>query len=316
MRFWRRGQSLVEVLVALSVGILIIGGVTGAFVVIARNNDLSSKNRNATITNDALLDSSRSFADGNWTALYALNKGSNNRYKLVNTAGTWIVQSGTEAVVIRNLTYTRSFYVDNVSRDGSGNIESVYNVINDDPSTQKITVETSFPLGGSVKTTSSVFYAARTQNFVLNQTDWSGGSGQAGPITRINNKFASSANVDFSTAPGTISPTIATCSAASEQCNVLSGIYDTGYAGGVGFNSFMWQGTQPSGARVQFKLAVSNNAVGPWNYGDAIAPSGPNIQAKINQTLYNNARYFQYKIIFDTVSATPAVTDVIISLSR
>lgn len=305
-----------EVLVALGVGILVIGGVTGSFVVIARNNNLSSKMRNAVISNDALTDSSRSFADGNWTALYALNKGTVNRYKLLNTAGLWVAAAGAESLIIGNATYTRSFYVDNVSRNGSGNIEAVYNALNDDPSTQKITVETSFPLSGATKTISSAFYVTRNQDFALVQTDWSGGSGQTGPITRINNRFASSANVDFSTTPGSISPSIATCSAASEQCYVLSGIYDTGYAGGVAFNNVMWQGTQPLGARVQFKLAVSNSSSGPWNYSDAIAPSGPNIQTAINQSLYNNARYFQYKIIFDTVSATPTVTDVIISLSR
>lgn len=305
-----------EVLVALGVGILVIGGVTGAFVVIARNNDVSTKSRNATIINDSLLDSSRSFADGNWTALYALGKGTGNRYKLLNTAGLWTTEAGAEAVVIGNLTYSRSFYVDNVSRDGSGNIESVYNAANDDPSTQKITVETSFPLSGATKTITSAYYVTRTQNFVVTQTDWSGGSGQAGPITKVNNRFASSANVDFSTTPGSISPSISTCVAASEQCYVISSIYDTGYAGGVGFNSMMWQGTQPSGARVQFKLAVSNSSGGPWNYSAAIAPSGTNIQTAIDRSLYNNARYFQYKIIFDTVSATPVVTDVIISLSR
>lgn len=312
----RKGQSLVEVFVALGVGILIIGGVTGSFVVIARNNDLSAKSRNATITNDALLDSSRSFAGGNWTSFYALNKGSGNVYNLINTAGLWVAQPGTEAVVIGNATYTRSFYVENVSRDASGNIESVYNAANDDPSTQKITVQTSFSISGSAKTIISAFYAARIQNFVVNQTDWSGGSGQAGPITAVNSRFSSSVNVDFSTTAGSISPTIATCSAATEQCEVISGIYDTGFTGGVGFNTIMWQGTQPSGSRVQFKLAVSNSPTGPWNYGAAITPAGPNIQSAIDQIQYNNARYFQYKIIFDTAAATPAVTDVIISLSR
>lgn len=312
----RNGQSLMEVLVALGVGILVIGGVTGSFVVIARNNDLSSKMRNATISNDALIDSSRSFADGNWTALYALNKGTVNRYKLLNTAGLWVANAGAQTVTIGNTTYSKSFYVNNVSRDGSGNIETVYNAVNDDPSTQKITVETSFPLSGSTKTITSAFYVTRTQDFVLDQTDWSGGSGQAGPITRINNRFASSANVDYSTTPGSISPSISTCSAASEQCYILSGVYDTGYTGGVAFNNIMWQGTQPSGARVQFKIAVSNSSSGPWNYSSVLAPSGTNIQTAIDKSQYNNARYFQYKIIFDTVSATPEVTDVILNLSR
>lgn len=312
----RNGQSLIEVFVALGVGILIVGGVTGSFLVIGKNNDLSKKNRDATITNDALLDAVKAIADGSWTTLYALNKGTANRYYLVNTAGAWTTSSGSESVVIGGITYSRSFYVSNVSRDTSGNIEAIYSALDDDPSTQQITVETGFPIGGVTRTISSSFYVTRGHNFVVDQTDWSGGSGQAGPVTAVNNRFSSSVNADFTTISGSVSPTIATCSAATEQCEVISSIYDTGLAGGAAFDTFMWQGSQPTGAKVQFKLAVSNSSSGPWNFGAAIAPISPNLQAPIDQTLYNNARYFQYKIIFDTSAATPRVDDVIISLSR
>ncbi len=312
----KSGQSLIEIFIALSMGILIIGGITGSFLVITKTNDLSTKNRNASVINDALLDSVRSFADGNWTGLYGTAKGTANRYRLATSTGALVLQSGTEAVVAGGVTYTRSFYVDNVSRDGSGNIQAAYNAPTDDPSTQKITVETGFSTGGSTRTITDSFYVTRSGNFVVRQTDWSGGSGQAGPTTLVNSRFSSSANVDFSSVGGAISPTLTTCSASSETCEVISSIYDTGYAGGVGFNTFMWQGNQPSGAKVQFKLAVSNNPAGPWNYGLAMAPIGPNIQSAISQASYNNARYFQYKIIFDTANATPRVDDVLISLSR
>jgi len=34
---------------------------------------------------------------------------------------------------------------------------------------------------------------------VFHQTDWSGGTGQTGAITEVNNKFASSSNIATST---------------------------------------------------------------------------------------------------------------------
>ena len=313
----RKGQSLVEVFVALGVGILVIGGVSSAFVVITRNNDLTTKNRNATITNDALLDSSRSFAEGNWTAFYALNKGSANRYKLVNVAGLWTAQAGAESVVIGNTTYTRSFYVDNVSRDNSNNIEMIYGSNGDDPSTQKITVETSFQISGNTRVISYSFYVTRTNNFVLKQTDWSGGSGQEGPITVFNNKFSSGTNINFNSTTGSIFPSVADCNGDLEGCVMLSSTFDTGIPAGVGFNTFMWQGDQPSGTKVRFKIAAANDSAGPWNFtGSPLKPSGPNIQISIDQKMFNNLRYFRYKIIFDTAGAIPRVDDVIMSLSR
>lgn len=313
----RKGQSLVEVFVALGVGILVLGGVSSAFVVITRNNDMTTKNRNATITNDALLDSSRSFAEGNWVTFYSLNKGSANRYKLINSGGSWAAQAGAESVVIGNTTYTRSFYVENVSRDNSDNIEAIYGSNGDDPSTQKITVETSFPIMGSTRTISYSFYVTRTDNFVLRQTDWSGGSGQEGPLTVINNKFSSGTNIDFTSTTGSIVPSVATCDGDIESCLLTSSTFDTGISSGAAFNTFMWQGNQPAGTKVRFKIAAANDSLGPWNFtGAPMKPSGPNIQVRVDQGMFNNMRYFRYRVIFDTAGAIPRVDDVIMSISR
>ncbi|MCX7589930.1 MAG: hypothetical protein N2Z85_03280, partial [Patescibacteria group bacterium] len=47
-------------------------------------------------------------------------------------------------------------------------------------------------------------YITRSKNVILNQTDWSGGGGQTGPITSTNSMFATSTNIDFSTTTGSI----------------------------------------------------------------------------------------------------------------
>ncbi len=323
----QKGQSLIEIFVALGISVLMIGGMAGAFSVIFRANDFAEKSRNAVILNDGLAELARSFADGNWPGLYNLSHGSGNRYYLINSGGTIAAQSGTEALTIGSFDYARSFYADNVSRDGGGNIEAVYNPVNDDSSTQKITVETNYSISGASRTSSAWFYVTRMRNFVLDQTDWSGGAGQAGPIDALNNRFSSSASVDFTTTPGSIFPTLAICNAAAESCTVISSIFDTGAVAGVGFDTFMWQGNQPGGTKVQFRIAASNCAngannppvcnSGSWSYSSpAMAPAGPDIQVPAPQSAINNMRYFQYKIIFDTAGAIPRVDDVLISLSR
>ncbi len=202
----QRGQSLIEVFVAIGVGVLMLGGITSAFSIILRTNDFAEKSRNAAVLNDGLSELVRSFADGNWPGLYGLSHGSLVRYHLINSEGTIAAQSGKETVAYGVFDYSRSFYVDNVSRDGSGNIEAAYNSANDDPSTQKITVETDYELSGLLRTISSEFYVTRMRNFIFNQTDWSGGDSQEGPITSANDRFTSKVNVDYSTTPGSIVP--------------------------------------------------------------------------------------------------------------
>ena len=324
----RKGQSLIEIFVALGVGIIMIGGLTGAFSVILRTNDFAEKSRNAVIINDGLSELTRSFADGNWSGFYNLAHGSGNRYYLINSGGTITPQSGIESVAIGSFNYTRSFYIDNVSRSGSGNIEAVYNSNNDDPSSQKITVETNYTVNGAARTVSNWFYVTRMRNFVLDQTDWSGGAGQDGPIIAVNNRFSSATNVNFATTPGSVFPSVANCDAVEEGCSIISSIVDLGYEGGVGFNNFMWQGSQPGGTKVQFKISTSNCENGrdnppecdegsSWNYpGPPMKPPGPDIQSPVDQSRFNNMRYLRYKIIFDTSGAVPRVDNVILSLSR
>lgn len=94
--------------------------------------------------------------------------------------------------------YTRYFYFDNVSRDASGNISGSGA---NDPSTKKATVVYGWPGG---PTSSFSTYLTRFRNNVFEQTDWSGGPGQNGPVTSANNKFSTSTQIDYSTTNGSI----------------------------------------------------------------------------------------------------------------
>lgn len=78
--------------------------------------------------------------------------------------------------------YTRSFKIENVSRDGSGNIQTIYDSTKEDPSTQKITATVSW--GTSSNLTISE-YITRNRNDVTQESDWSGGNFDSGASEAI-----------------------------------------------------------------------------------------------------------------------------------
>jgi len=107
---------------------------------------------------------------------------------------------------------------------------------------------------------------------------------------------------------------------------LTSSTFDTGAAGGVSYNVLMYQGSKPTGTQVGFQLAASNSADGPWDFkgydgSDTTyyAPTGPNVPIALNSSLYNNKRYYRYKIFLNSninQTATPQVDDIVISWSR
>lgn len=195
----RSGQSLIEILVGVSLGAIIIGGAAGAVSVYLRSNLESKKQQTSTFLAQELMDNVRVFAEGNWHNIYDLNKGSSNHYYLVTSASPFATSTGDEAITAENTSFTRYFYVNNVSRDSSsGDIQTSYATSTDDPSTQKITVIVTWASGGSITLEE---YLTRSRSVVFHQTDWSGGGGQETFTTTssINNQFASSSNLLYST---------------------------------------------------------------------------------------------------------------------
>ncbi len=96
--------------------------------------------------------------------------------------------------------FGRYFYVENVCRsnDASSTITSVSPCGGgsvDDPLTQKATAVTEWISDGKTAQFSLATYLTRWKNFLLRQTDWSGGAGTTGPVTVPDNSYASGTNV-------------------------------------------------------------------------------------------------------------------------
>jgi hypothetical protein len=104
--------------------------------------------------------------------------------------------------------------------------------------------------------------------------------------------------------------------------------FDTGVQGGAQLNSVIWHGQIPLGTSLGFQFAVSNVSSGPWNF---IGPNGvpnstssywnaniPSSSVPLDYVLYNNFRYFRYRITLTSnaaETATPRVDDVIVNWS-
>lgn len=95
--------------------------------------------------------------------------------------------------------YQRYFTIDNVGRDGGGNI--IASGGGNDPSTQRITATYITPRSD---TRALTIYLTRSQANAFWQSDWSGGSGLVGPTSTIINQYASSTNIDVSTSTGSV----------------------------------------------------------------------------------------------------------------
>jgi len=107
---------------------------------------------------------------------------------------------------------------------------------------------------------------------------------------------------------------------------LVSSTFDTGATGGVVYNTLLYQGTKPTGTQVGFQFAASDSSSGPWIFKGYdgtdttyYVPIGPNVPIALNSILYNNKRYFRYKIFLDSDSnhtVTPQVDDIIVTWSR
>jgi len=90
--------------------------------------------------------------------------------------------------------FIRYLNIENVNRDSGGDI--VASGGDDDPSTQKITTYVEWTgVGSAVGQIKIVDYITRWSNRVFNQTDWSGGSGEEGPLTNPGSKYSSATSV-------------------------------------------------------------------------------------------------------------------------
>ena len=201
-----RGQSLIEVLIAVTVGVLMIGVVITFIAPVLRSDTHTSRAQTAASLSKELLDNVRVLSEANWHNIDVLTVGSSSRYYITTTTPFSVV-ADTESVSVGTTTYKRYFYIDNVCRNISRLIDQIGcgaggNI--GDPSTKKVTVVYTWP---PASTSSISQYLTRSQNRFFIQTDWSGGPGMEGPVTSTRGRFSTSSlspGIDYTSSTGSI----------------------------------------------------------------------------------------------------------------
>lgn len=278
---YNKGQSLIEVIIAITVGALIVGSAAAALIFTVRSNQQNRATDSASSLAQELLDNVRSVAEGNWQGLYDLNaKGDPTQscppYCYYLDAGLAIV-AGSENKTVNNITYTSYFTVENVNRDSCGTREIVAGAetgcsasqtgVLSDPSTQKITAKVTWPQGTDTAEVLVSEYLTRSKNEVNQFTDWSGSSGVDGPVVRPSKDYFNQNSLDVITIPGTIQ-----LLAPATSGWLISSTFDTEQTDGVAFNSVMWKGNLGTvGNDVKFQIATSDDVTGIPEGG----PAGP-----------------------------------------
>lgn len=220
----KRGQSLIEVLIAVFIGILLFAAAASIIAPVLRSNTEVARMQTASSLAKQLMEHVVVFAGSDWhnidgspvviedangtQATVSNAFGAGRYYHLTTSTSPFMLKSGEENLEVGTTTYKRYFSVEEVRRDSGGNISP--NVSDDlDPSTKNVTVFYSW--AGSVPKSFSR-YITRTRNNVLVQTDWSGGF-PSDPDLRptlmvststIGNTFASSSNIEFASSVGSL----------------------------------------------------------------------------------------------------------------
>lgn len=202
----RAGQSLIEVLVALAIGVILIGAAAFAIATTLRLSGDREKSQIASGLAMELAEKVEAVTSADWLSIYNLPvKGLAGQYFVATSTGDLVITSGVEQVTFQNAVFTRFFTVDDVCRDsgaGSFLVDCGDAGALGDPSSQKISISVSWNVQGALKSSVLTRYLTRSQNAVFRQSDWSGSYGVLGPIEEPTDVYATSSNID--TASGSI----------------------------------------------------------------------------------------------------------------
>ena len=209
------GQSLMEILIAIAVGVIMIGAATVVIVPALKISTEVNEEKVGAGLGRALFENVRVFGEASWSDLYNLPKGSSSLYYLTTSTTPFETVTGTESILVSTTTYIRSFYIDDACRDWSGGFPIGGDIelsdcsggglsVSPDPSTFKVTIDYSWAPDYATKTFSS--YLTRYKSQVLKETDWSAGwILSRDPVTNSDGMFSTSSNIDFSTnTPGSL----------------------------------------------------------------------------------------------------------------
>lgn len=204
------GQSLIEILVAIAIGVIIIGAAAAIIIPALRSNNAVNEAKIAANLGKELIENVTAFAGADWHNLEDLTATTPTSFYFLTTSTLGFQSSvGIEQIVVGTTTYSRWFFVESVCRSSNaiitstiGNNYSDCGILDFDPSTKKISVSFNWT-DGATSTIST--YLTRFRSRSLNQTNWSGGATSSLVSTSSSvDYFSTSTNINFSSSTGEI----------------------------------------------------------------------------------------------------------------
>ncbi len=95
----QEGQSLVEIVIALAIGAILIGGASTAIVVVLQSSKTSQIQQSATALAQGLVENVRVYAFSDWSNVYGLNKTSSTVYFMHSSSTDNFHLEGKEGIV-------------------------------------------------------------------------------------------------------------------------------------------------------------------------------------------------------------------------
>lgn len=194
------GQSLLELLLAVGVSALLIGGAAMAIALALNVGAQSKPVQGAVFVAQGLADKVAVLAEEDWIGNMDGLSAPPATYYVTESGGAFSVTLGSDTAFLDDITYTRYFTAEPVYRDAGGAIAEAGTL---DPSTKKITAAAAWTQGAGTTQFTVVKYVTRSRNISTGQTDWSGGAGQSQGFSASDKYDAADAGIDAS-APGVI----------------------------------------------------------------------------------------------------------------
>lgn len=206
------GQSLIELVIGIGVGIIFITGALG-IVTLALRLDFENKfSQTASELVQTISEEISTMANASWHNLLTdvngdpITHASNSPYHVVEDNGFFKASPGTDTVTLNDQNYTVSFTIADLDRNSapgeSGIVETGTGI--SDPSTAEITITVSWDQDGNTGEVVFKRILTRNRDRIWHQTDWSGGEPQAGPFSEKHAYIFYSINVATTTVAGQI----------------------------------------------------------------------------------------------------------------
>ena len=187
-RLKERGQSLFEILIAVSVTAVVIGSAVAAMVVSLRSGEASVQSQKGYAILQETLSMARAYAESDWSAFYNLSpeKGtSGQELYFLSTAATTTptsflsVETGTTTALLSEdneaTVYTTWFTIENMYRDTNNAAATSPSGTKKDPSTLRVTAHASWGVGGDIKEISLSQQMSRIRSNSFKFSRWDSG---------------------------------------------------------------------------------------------------------------------------------------------